>query len=418
MVSIFDAFTKGTRVAQADRDRTLRLEREAIDRERRLRSEDLAAKQAATDRQRTITAEDLGIAQAAEDRPRDVRGQELDIQAAESNLAGAGITQAAATRAAEAKQIELVRSTSLRGINSLEQAAAQGPEALAAQFETLAPVFGQLGMSAEEVAEFRQLVTENPDNLAAIKAQFEAPAAKGAGALFQTKTVRTPQGDRLAKVFKDGRVEITDVVPTKEAQAATRLGQGAQRIIISQAPSQGAIAGAKALGKATGERDAEDLALSDEAVNTARVINTAQREATKLGVARIDDAISQVDPFNTGLVGGLLASVKGSEAFNLAQDLGIIRANEFILNLVDAKANGAAFGALSDAEGAKLESLRVALEQAQSGPELVKTLTALKDQMQRSQTRYNKEFKRIVGRGKNAPEPTRRVFNPATGKLE
>ena len=307
MPGAFDAFTKGRRVVQFDRARDLRLTREAIDRERAmtaddlaignaasdrtraLTADDLAIGNAATDRARDLTADDLAIAQAAEDRPRDVTSQELGLDAQRSNLKGAGLRQDALAREEETKQIDIVRGTSLRGLNSLEQAFSQGGvEGLNSQFDTLSPVFEQLGMTGDEVADLRQVVMDDPSKIADIKAQFLGGGAGGKGgaggpALLQTKAMNIGGKSKLVKIFKDGTTEVTDFEPTSSTQSDRKINISLGNLLNRQAGAQGNIAAFKRAGTLSADNLEEGLSEARKSEVSVRAL-TRQKELLAEGI--------------------------------------------------------------------------------------------------------------------------------------
>lgn len=91
----------------------------------------------------------------------------------------------------------------------------------------------------------------------------------------------------------------------------------------------------------------------------------AQFDDKRAQMERLARAKSKVNPFSTGLIGGMLEKIPGSPAASLAADLAPLQSNEFISGSLELRQNsptGAGVGGQSDAEGRRFESRNMSFD--------------------------------------------------------
>ena len=157
----------------------------------------------------------------------------------------------------------------------------------------------------------------------------------------------------------------------------------------------------------------------------------AQSKAKEIASAYNDigQSIELVDevakhPGLPGAVGMQLGAsvIPGTDAADFVTRLDRLRANNFIEGVRKMKAAGGA-GALSDAEGKKLDIAMAALNRAQSEASFKQELASIREIFAVSQARSLAELKSLGIEPQDAaqsssPATTQKVWNPATNQLE
>lgn len=106
----------------------------------------------------------------------------------------------------------------------------------------------------------------------------------------------------------------------------------------------------------------------------------AQFDDKRALMERLQRAKSKVNPFSTGLIGGLTAELPGSPAKALAADLAPLQSNEFISGTLEVRQNsptGAGVGGQSDAEGRRFEGRNMSFDVGQPTDDMRYGLNAL-----------------------------------------
>lgn len=156
---------------------------------------------------------------------------------------------------------------------------------------------------------------------------------------------------------------------------------------------------------------AESQAKKAEAENNAKIKSNAEDDKKYATIKAIKNTYDQIveakshpqirqafglpiGMVSTGLPGGMITSrlIHGTEASDARAKVDGIVANSWVKSVVDAKAQGATFGALSDSEGAKLAQAATLL----ASSDRLKYDTANKE-MQRMLESLKTEYKRLTG---------------------
>jgi len=104
-------------------------------------------------------------------------------------------------------------------------------------------------------------------------------------------------------------------------------------------------------------------------------------EKSRLVVGKIDEALSGIGPWTTGVAGKALKNVPGTPAKNLQETLMTVRSNvgfDTLQNMRQNSPTGGALGQVSDSENRLMQAVRGSLDQEQSTPQLVKNLQDLR----------------------------------------
>lgn len=249
----------------------------------------------------------------------------------------------------------------------------------------------------------------------------QRPLSFGPGETLAPDVQYLNQGDQFIGVPKQGGAVVpgaggegvAEPIPINNAQAASDTAYGGDAGHIAAGAPE------------TLQKEGQLLQTLDQQHDTV--------------TGKIDDAMTKINKgdFNTGFVGDLAKSIKGTPQFDLYQDLLTIQANigfDTLQNMRNNSPTGGALGAISDKENDLLQAVNGSLEQGQSKEQLtanlkrVKTLidqvNALKHQAyesDKSRLGSNPKAPPVIG-GDNpsGPGPSGKVltYNSATGELE
>jgi hypothetical protein len=155
----------------------------------------------------------------------------------------------------------------------------------------------------------------------------------------------------------------------------------------------------------------------------ARAAGAIQKADTV--IRKVDEAMSQVGFSSTGLTGTVLGMVPGTQAYDLDKTVDTIKANLGFSELQamrEASPTGGALGQVAIQELAMLQSTVASLDKGQSQENLRRALSQVRQHFE--------NWKKAVMQAQQgqapvvapavpqAPQPTRRVYNPKTGKFE
>ena len=329
--------------------------------------------------------------------------------------------QASAARAEEQAIADRERSQQIEATRRVVGFFRQGIEGGATPDELImraAPALRQLGVTDEQ---FEPLAAEIAQNPAIIN---ELEGALGGGAVQERRAVGRPVPVRLGtgetallQTFSDGSSQIVE--------GATPLQQDIQqqRIELQRPEAQGRREEERAVGRARGERRAEDLPFGERATQRARRATEDRRQRFDLISRTIDQAIGEADSFTAGFLGNIASIVPGTPAADLANTLNTIRANvgfEELSRLRAASPTGGALGQVSERENLLLQSVLGSVEQSQSPAQLRTNLEALKEQLRLSQDRIAQAFEEDFGQpygGPNTPIPAAQDGEPSLEEL-
>lgn len=184
-------------------------------------------------------------------------------------------------------------------------------------------------------------------------------------------------------------------VPLKPAQVLTPAQEKLQQLDINAKEVQIAESQAK---KAEAENNAEikSKAEDDKKYATVKAIkNTYDQILEAKNHPEIRQAFGiPAGVVSTGLPGGMVTSrlIPGTGAADARARVNGIIANSWVKSVIDAKAQGATFGALSDSEGAKLAQAATLL----ASSDMIKYDTANKE-MQKMLEGLKESYKRLTG---------------------
>ncbi len=212
------------------------------------------------------------------------------------------------------------------------------------------------------------------------------------GAIFQG-----PQGGFYSIQFgEDGTKKIEPVTidgkALRPAKGVTKVGDA----LVDQATGTEVrnvgenITGAE-IAKGKGVQIAELKKTIPKARAALRSIETSHKNV----VQTIDQALTKVDGWTSGLPGQLLSNIGGTAATDLATTLDTIQANLAFDKLQDMRANsptGGALGAVSERELALLQSTIVSVKQSQTGEQLKANLARLKEVLAQMQKDRRQAF--------------------------
>tara|TARA_R110000868_G_scaffold30746_3_gene113388 strand:- start:1336 stop:3036 length:1701 start_codon:yes stop_codon:yes gene_type:complete len=161
---------------------------------------------------------------------------------------------------------------------------------------------------------------------------------------------------------------------------------------------------------------AESQAKKAEMENNVKLKNQAEKDKNDATVKAIKNTYNQileaknhpeirqafgipVGLVSTGLSGGIIASrsIPGTKAADARAKINGIIANSWVKSVIDAKAQGATFGALSDSEGAKLAQAATLL----SSSDMI-TYDTANNEMQNMLEGLKESYKRLTGSDLNA----------------
>lgn len=186
----------------------------------------------------------------------------------------------------------------------------------------------------------------------------------------------------------------------KEVEAyAEELAKGQAGLQL--APAQAAAKAEETRAVETAKADVKRDAAAPKRTAKARFeIDRASRVESA-----IDRALGQADWNATGLVGGALSSIPGTDAYNLARTVDEIKANigfREIQTMRDNSPTGGALGQVAIQELQMLQATLGSLDQAQDGDQLRATLQRIKESM----ARWRQLQEAIASEGGQEPAPS------------
>jgi hypothetical protein len=291
-----------------------------------------------------------------------------------------------------AAEAERKRIAQLRSVSLIEKVQASGGD-LPALFQKLPQMHELLGLAPEQVGGLGQFIEENPDLVPGIKAALAKKGGK-----TNRRVVRTVEGQnagedaRFFNVFSDGTIEeVSDVTPLKDRQ----LDLSEERNVIRRAPSQGAIAQARAEGKSRGELIAEGFPLSAPAIAKQLATFRTQKAGTDRTLTALKKAKKQAGFLSSGFIGGVTKAIPGTPAHDLEQTLLPAVSRAFVENLQNMREmskTGGAVGNVSDAEGSRLAALDVSLEVGQQKEQMIASIDIMIEAIETSQKNLRAAF--------------------------
>lgn len=132
----------------------------------------------------------------------------------------------------------------------------------------------------------------------------------------------------------------------------------------------------------------------------------ARLDTADIVLGKVDEALSHVGGWTTGVTGAQLSKVPGGEAYTLARDVDTIKANlgfDTLAAMRAASPTGGALGAVSDFENKMLQSTVAALDLGLPEPEVRKNLEQVRKHY--SNIKHLIQGKMPEGAVSNAPAP-------------
>lgn len=167
-----------------------------------------------------------------------------------------------------------------------------------------------------------------------------------------------------------------------EAQVAAEQEAAKRRVGLEFAPAEAQAEAGRTRAVESAKADVEREAAAPK--RTAKAKFEIDR-ATRVESA-IDRALGQADWNATGLMGGALSGIPGTDAYNLARTVDEIKANigfREIQTMRDNSPTGGALGQVAIQELQMLQATLGSLDQAQDGDQLRATLQRIKESMAR-----------------------------------
>lgn len=207
------------------------------------------------------------------------------------------------------------------------------------------------------------------------------------------------------------------VTPSGMFTSQTPLEEAQQRALGQQRGAQQAEAEPLPGSELHRERRAAQIAGRQLLHQNRERMQTVDRVAS--------DLERRASAWTAGLIGSASASIPGTPAHDLAQDLNTLKAVLGFSELQamrDASPTGGALGQVSEMENRLLQSAWAALEQSQSPEQFRRNMRIVVDRAKRAwrnvQEAYEEEFG-SGGASQDGSAPRRRLrYNPETGKVE
>lgn len=146
----------------------------------------------------------------------------------------------------------------------------------------------------------------------------------------------------------------------------------------------------------------------------------AQFDDKRALMERVQRAKSKVNPFSTGLIGGLTENLPGSPAKSLAADLAPLQSNEFISGTLEVRQNsptGAGVGGQSDAEGRRFEGRNMSFDVGQPTDDMRYGLKALEGAYARHNPGLSMQNPFALTEANRAEIPEGAYFRAGDGKI-
>ncbi len=256
----------------------------------------------------------------------------------------------------------------------------------------LAPIMSTLGITNDEITALPQQLAQDPTLLD----QFEDVLTRQSErrAVGRPVAVRNADGTTaLLQNFSDGSSEVIEGVTPLEAELAqgrldvSRGGLDVRQQRLQQTGAEGRreIERAEAVGRAEGERDAEDLPPSAAEVRRAtRIFNAFERDSDILE-DNIDIALEQSDGIATTGLFSLLDVVPGTPAADLAETMNTVLSDAAFSQLEEMKAQSATgasgLGQVTVREIELLQDSIVALGRRQTKENFQRNLRTYKERL-------------------------------------
>lgn len=302
------------------------------------------------------------------------------------------------------------------------------PEAQRAQLDHMAQVYGAVQSGRTDLAE--QLLTQRADAMekaGANPAQIQATRTMAQWVQQHPETFKTSSGlilasalgpEKFASTFatlgdqaraaelqplkarqeaatadiKDAEA-VTKGIEATNAPTATALGNQVQREKIETARSEREIARLDtAIKQANSETERDRLQLERDKLQAELDLKKqAQSEGAQTQLEGLQQGVETVDGLlkhpglwsGTGRGGDFAAWFNGSDAADFRAQLATLKSQQFLA----AAQNLKGMGALSDAEGARLEKAIASLDTAQSSKQLTTQLNVIRAELNRAQSK-------------------------------
>jgi hypothetical protein len=177
-------------------------------------------------------------------------------------------------------------------------------------------------------------------------------------------------------------------------------GQVAEKPIVTQDQLvQGAASKAGAVTSA--QEGAKAAVEKQTALPAATTRLSAAQDKVKLISEMIDQASSQAGLFTTGFIGGQIAKIPGTPAYDLNKTLDTIKANigfDKLQEMRDSSPTGGALGQVTERENTLLQAVWGALEQSQSEKQFKDNLARVKRQVKQSWDRVAAAYEQTYGK--------------------